>query len=270
MEFNIGFLGAGAMAEALIDGLLKVRLVATAQIIAYDIRRERLQHLQQVYGLEPVASREELLHKAEVIILAVKPQNIHEVLSGLNFKGKLVISIVAGLTLARLARLAGEVPLVRAMPNTPSLVGEGMAALAKNEYVSQADLDKALAIFRSVGQALVLPEEQFDAVTGLSGSGPAYVYLFIEALADAGVKQGLARQVALQLAAQTVLGSARMVLASGEHPAVLKDRVASPAGTTIAGLAVLEEQGFRGTIMRAVEAASLRSQSLGKEKSLCK
>lgn len=271
MDVNIGFLGAGAMGEALICGLLKGKLVAPARIVAYDIREERLQHLKKVYGIEPVSSGEELLARADIVILAVKPQNINEALGGLQFSGKkLVISIIAGITLARLAEFLGEVPVVRVVPNTPSLVGEGMAALAANNLVCQEDLDKALAIFRTVGKALVLPEEQLDAVTGLSGSGPAYVYMIIEAMADGGVRQGLARPVAMQLAAQTVLGAARMVLDSGEHPGALKDKVTSPAGTTIAGLAVLEDRGIRGAVIRAVEAASLRSQNLSKEKSLCK
>lgn len=159
----------------------------------------------------------------------------------------------------------GAVPLVRAVPNTPALVGEGITALAANDLVGPEDLDKAVAIFRAVGRALVLPEGQLNAVTGLSGSGPAYIYVLIEALADGGVRQGLARPVALELAAQTVLGAARMVLDTGEHPAVLKDKVTSPAGTTIAGLAVLEDRGFRGAVIRAVEAAALRAGNLSKE-----
>ncbi|QGP92941.1 Pyrroline-5-carboxylate reductase [Neomoorella glycerini] len=266
MEGNIGFLGAGAMGEALIRGLVQGRVVPPERILAYDIRRERLQELQQTYGLQAVTGREELVRKADIIILAVKPQNVKEALAGLEVgKGKLVISIIAGITLAGLATYLGEVPVVRVVPNTPALVGEGMTALAANKFVRPEALEEAMAIFRSVGRVMVLPEEQLNAVTGLSGSGPAYIYMLIEALADGGVRQGLTRPVALELAAQTVLGAARMVLATGEHPGVLKDKVTSPAGTTIAGLAVLEDRGMRGAIIRAVEAATLRAESLSKE-----
>ncbi|GEA17063.1 pyrroline-5-carboxylate reductase [Moorella sp. E306M] len=266
MEGNIGFLGAGAMGEALIRGLLQSRQIPAARILAWDIRRERLQELEGTYGLQTVVGREELAARADILILAVKPQNVKEALGGLIVgKEKLVISIIAGVTLARLASYLGEVPIVRVVPNTPALVGEGMTALAANKFVQPEALEKALAIFRSVGRAIVLPEEQLNAVTGLSGSGPAYIYMLIEALADGGVRQGLARSVALELAAQTVLGAARMVLATGEHPGVLKDKVTSPAGTTIAGLTVLEDRGVRGAIIRAVEAATLRAESLSKE-----
>ncbi|KYH32575.1 pyrroline-5-carboxylate reductase [Neomoorella mulderi] len=266
MEGNIGFLGAGAMGEALIRGLVQSRQVPPERILVYDIRRERLQELEQTYGLQAMTGREELVRKADIIILAVKPQNVKEALGGLQVgKEKLVISIIAGVTLARLASYLGEVPVVRVVPNTPALVGEGMTALAANKFVRPEALEKAMAIFCSVGRVMVLPEEQLNAVTGLSGSGPAYIYMLIEALADGGVRQGLTRPVALELAAQTVLGAARMVLATGEHPGVLKDKVTSPAGTTIAGLAVLEDRGMRGAIIRAVEAATLRAESLSKE-----
>ncbi len=268
MKDNIAFLGAGAMGEALINGLLQSKLVVPEQIRVYDICPSRRGQLKQVYGLEIITEREELPAVADIVILAVKPQNIEEALAGLQFpKNLLFISIVAGLTLARLENILGEIALVRVMPNTPALVGEGISALAANNFVSQQDLKKALTIFTSVGRALVLPEEQLDAVTGLSGSGPAYIYLIIEAMADAGVRQGLPRAVAMQLAAQTVLGAAQMVMTTGEHPGVLKDKVTSPAGTTIAGLTILEERCVRGAMIRAVEAACLRAQSLNKEKS---
>lgn len=267
MDVEIGFLGAGAMGEALINGLLQGKLVEPTQITAYDILPKRLQQLHQAYGIKAASCREELFAGTDIIILAVKPQNVREALASLRpNRGKLVISIIAGITLAQLAVFLGDVPLVRVVPNTPSLVGEGIAALSANGLVSPQDLEKALEIFGAVGKTLVLPEEQLDAVTGLSGSGPAYVYMIIEAMADAGVRQGLARPAAMQLAAQTVLGAARMVLATGEHPGVLKDKVTSPAGTTIAGLTVLEDRGIRGAIIRAVEAASLRAQNISKEK----
>ncbi|MDN5325573.1 MAG: pyrroline-5-carboxylate reductase [Moorella sp. (in: firmicutes)] len=263
MDANIGFLGAGAMAEALIRGIIQAGLVQPDGIRAYDIQAARLKELEQRYGLVAAASREELVAAADIIILAVKPQNVEAALAGLQVRrDKLVISIIAGVTLSRLAGYLGDVPLVRVVPNTPALVGAGVSALAAGARVGQEALEKALAIFRSVGEAMVLPEEQLNAVTGLSGSGPAYVYMIIEALADGGVRQGLARPVALELAARTLLGGAQMVLATGEHPGVLKDRVTSPAGTTIAGLAVLEDRGLRGALIRAVEAATLRAGEL--------
>lgn len=263
MDANIGFLGAGAMGEALIRGILQAGLVQPGQIKVYDIRTSRLNELEEHYGLETVSGREELMAVADIIILAIKPQNLAEALTGLSAtRDKLIISIVAGVSLSRLAEFLGDVPMVRVVPNTPALVGEGVSALAASARVDKDALEKALAIFRSVGAAMVLPEEQLNAVTGLSGSGPAYVYMIIEALADGGVRQGLARPVALELAARTLLGSARMVLATGEHPGVLKDKVTSPAGTTIAGLAVLEDRGVRGALIRAVEAATLRAGEL--------
>ena len=263
MDANIGFLGAGAMGEALIRGILQAGLVRPGQIKVYDIRASRLKELALRYGLETVPGREKLVSTADIIILAIKPQNLAEALTGLEVSpDKPIISIVAGVSLSRLAEYLGEVPLVRVVPNTPALVGEGVSALAANSRVDGEILEQALAIFRSVGAAMVLPEEQLNAVTGLSGSGPAYVYMIIEALADGGVRQGLIRPVALELAARTLLGSARMVLATGEHPGVLKDKVTSPAGTTIAGLAILEDRGVRGAFIRAVEAATLRAGEL--------
>ncbi|MBC7323905.1 MAG: NAD(P)-binding domain-containing protein, partial [Moorella sp. (in: Bacteria)] len=169
MEASIGFLGAGAMGEALMRGLVQGRLVPAERIFAYDIRRERLKELEDNYGLRAVAGREELVEQANILVLAVKPQNLGDALAGLAVgKEKLVISVIAGVTLSRLASYLGEVPVVRAVPNTPALVGEGMTALAANELVSPEDLARAMAIFRSVGRAIVLPEEQLNAVTGLS------------------------------------------------------------------------------------------------------
>jgi len=266
VDLHIGFLGGGAMGEALIHGVLKKRLVSPEKIIVYDVRPDRLQELKNTYNIEVACDREELVRKSDTIILAFKPQNLREALAGIKVeRGQLVISIIAGVTLNRLASYFGEVPVVRVIPNTPALVGEGITAMAGNDYTGEEDLNKALEIFSSVGEVLVLPEEQLNAVTGLSGSGPAFIYTIIEALTDGGVKQGLARPVALKLAARTVLGAARMVLVTGEHPAVLKDKVTSPAGTTIAGMAVLEEEGIRAALIKAVEVACRRAESLNKE-----
>lgn len=270
MERNIGFIGAGAMGGALIEGLITSGLVVPGKIIAYDIRQERLDELHKKYGLKIADSGVQVLVEADTIVLAIKPQVLAEALKDLRFgRSHLVISVAAGITLKQLERWIGpDIAIVRAVPNTPALVGEGITVLAGNRLVTPEQIKVALAIFGSVGQALVLPEEQLNAVTGLSGSGPAYGYLFIEAMADGGVRCGLPREVALKLAAQTLLGAARMVLVTGEHPAVLKTQVTSPGGTTIAGLEVLESRAVRGALMEAVRVGSERAKVLSEEQAL--
>lgn len=267
MEQNIGFIGAGAMGSALIAGLIKSGLVSPDKIFAYDISKERLENLKKDYGIRVAHDSRSVVERAEVIILAVKPQNLPEAVQGLSFGlSHLIISVAAGISLKQLMDWLGpELAIIRAVPNTPALVGEGITALAANPAVTAEQKELALAIFGSVGRALMLPEEQLNAVTGLSGSGPAYVYLMIEALADGGVWCGLPRDVALELAAQTFLGAAKMVLLTGEHPAMLKDKVASPGGTTIAGLGVLERRGVRGALMEAVKAGTERARALSEE-----
>ncbi|MGI9951127.1 pyrroline-5-carboxylate reductase [Moorellaceae bacterium AZ2] len=264
MNKKIGFIGAGAMGGALIQGLLASQLVPPEKIVAFDISRERLEELAQKHGLRPATGGSQVLEEADIIVVAVKPQTMAEALKALSFKeSHLVISVAAGITLKQLEGWIGPgVPIMRAVPNTPALVGEGITVLAGNRLVTPEQEKAALAIFASVGEALLLPEDQLDAVTGLSGSGPAYVYLFIEALADGGVLCGLGRETALKLAAQTVLGAARMVLNTGEHPAVLKSRVTSPGGTTIAGLEILESRAIRGALMEAVRTAARRARAL--------
>ncbi|MGB9661336.1 MAG: pyrroline-5-carboxylate reductase [Moorellaceae bacterium] len=270
MVRSIGFIGAGAMGGALIAGVISSGLVSPDKIIVYDVRSERLDQLQNKYGLRGAPDGKQVLQEADIIILAVKPQVMAEAVKGLVFRSShLVISVAAGITLRQLEKWIGAgVPIIRAVPNTPALVGEGLTALAGNLEVTVDQMEAALAIFRSVGQALVLPEEQLNAVTGLSGSGPAYGYLVIEALADGGVRCGLPRDVALRLAAQTLLGAARMVMVTGEHPAVLKNQVTSPGGTTIAGLEVLEQRAVRGALMEAVRVGTQRAKELSEEHTL--
>lgn len=266
---QIGFLGAGNMAEALIKGVLKANLCLPDQIRAADPSADRRMLMEQTYGVRTMTDNRELVRASDVILLAVKPQVMTAVLEEIRPEAKpakLFISIAAGIPLRTITKGLGSDRVVRVMPNTPALVLEGASALAGAPGATPADLDLALQIFSAVGRALVLEEHHLDAVTGLSGSGPAYVFLILEALADAGVKMGLPRHVAITLAAQTVLGSARMVLETGKHPGQLKDQVASPAGTTIAGLHRLEEGKLRATLMNAVEAATLRARELGREK----
>ncbi|HEY7652558.1 MAG TPA: pyrroline-5-carboxylate reductase [Methylomirabilota bacterium] len=264
---RVGFLGAGNMGEAMIKGLLQTGLVPAAAIAATDVRADRLQQIAKQYGVRAASSNVELVGEADVVILAVKPQIMGVVLkeiSGAVDRGKLLISIAAGVPVAALrAALGKPARLIRVMPNTPALVLEGVTAIARAEGLEPGDLEMAQELFGAVGRVVVLDEEALDAVTGLSGSGPAYVAIVIESLADGGVKMGLDRATAMTLAAQTVLGSARLILETGAHPGQLKDMVASPGGTTIAGIAALEEGGVRRTFISAVERATQRSRELG-------
>lgn len=266
---QIAFIGGGNMTEALVSGLLKTGQVAPAQIIATDIRPERLEYLARSFSIRVSSDNARAVSGAHMIVLSVEPQILDEVLRGLTPSldpDVLIVSVAAGYPLSRLNRvLARTGRSVRAMPNTPSIVGRGATALALSPDLSPQDIARATALFESVGSVTVVEERLMDAVTGLSGSGPAYVFLIIEALADGGVKAGLPRPVAAALAAQTVLGAATMVLETGLHPAELKDRVASPGGTTIAGLHALEQGGLRAALMSAVEAAAARSTELGCE-----
>jgi pyrroline-5-carboxylate reductase len=265
---KIAFLGGGNMAEALIKGMLAGGVVKADGMIVNDVSPDRMAHLQKSYGITAQASQKEAVTAADIILLCVKPQVIDAVLAktGPVIDGsKLVISIAAGVTIARIEKvLAIGTRVIRVMPNTPALVLAGAAGIAAGRSATATDITAAQHIFGAVGRAVVVEEKLMDAVTGLSGSGPAYVFTIIEALADAGVKQGIPRPLALELSAQTVYGAAKMVLETGEHPGKLKDMVTSPGGTTIEGLHALEKGKLRATLMSAVEAATLRSKELGK------
>jgi len=262
---TIGFLGAGNMAEALIRGLLRGHFEA-GQITASGPREERMVELRERFGINATTDNRQPA-AADIVVLSVKPQILSRVLEevgGLIRPDSLVISIAAGVPIAAIqARLAEGVAVVRAMPNTPALVDAAATAIASGEHAKADDLAEAKRIFDAIGITVILEESQLDAVTGLSGSGPAYVFLILEALSDAGVKVGLSRRTAQLLAAQTLLGSAKMLLETNEHPGRLKDMVTSPGGTAITGLHTLEEGGIRTTLMNAVEAATKRSRELG-------
>jgi pyrroline-5-carboxylate reductase len=264
---RVAFLGAGNMGEALIKGLTQGGLVPADSITAADPRAEHLEEIAKRYRIQAVADNAALVTGADVIILAVKPQIMGAVLKEVApvvDDGKLLISIAAGVATKKLREHLGKTArLIRVMPNTPALVLEGVTAVARAEGLKPGDLEAAQELFGAVGRVVVLDEGAMDAVTGLSGSGPAYVAIAIEALADGGVKMGLDRATATLLAAQTVLGSARLILETGVHPAQLKDMVSSPGGTTIAGIAALEDGGFRRALLQAVERATLRSRELG-------
>jgi pyrroline-5-carboxylate reductase len=265
---RVGFIGAGNMGEALVKGLLAANRLSSDAIFATDVRLERLKLLGRQYGIQVLGSNPDLVGQADVVILAVKPQTMATVLEEIApavMPRHLLISIAAGVKTSRLRQhLPRAVRLIRVMPNTPALVLEGVTAVARAEGLEPGDMETAEQIFGAVGKVVVLDEDLMDAVTGLSGSGPAYVAMVVEALADGGVNMGLDRATAMTLATQTVLGAARLLLETGTHPGQLKDMVASPGGTTIAGVAALEEGGIRSTLIRAVEQATIRSRELGR------
>lgn len=266
IDRRIAFLGAGNMANAIIRGLLRAGL-SKGKVTATVRREEKKVELETAHGIVVGFDNLAAAKDAEVIVLSVKPQALDKVLMQIApavDRSKLIISVAAGVPIAAIERRIGVgARIVRTMPNTPCLVGLGATALSAGEHATAEDLQLATAMFDSVGLTTVVDEYQLDAVTGLSGSGPAYIFLIIEALSDAGVKVGLSRHQSLKLAAQTVLGSAKLLMETGQHPGQLKDQVTSPGGTAIAGLHTLEAGGLRTTLMDAVEAATNRARELG-------
>jgi pyrroline-5-carboxylate reductase len=266
---RIGFLGAGRMATALARGWLRAGLVRADGCLASDPLSSARQAFTADTGCPAVADNREVVTASDLLVLAVKPQSMALLMSEVRpaLKGRLVVSIAAGITLRQLAAgLGADCRLIRVMPNTPCLVGASAAGYSPGDNSTAEDIAMVDRLLNAVGVAFRVPEHLLDAVTGLSGSGPAFVYLMIEALSDGGVRVGLPRDVATALAAQTVLGAAKMVLDTQTHPGVLKDMVASPGGTTIAGLHALERGGVRGALMDAVEAATRRATELGQGK----
>jgi pyrroline-5-carboxylate reductase len=264
---KIAFIGGGQMAEALIGGLLGARLCSPERLWVTDPIVDRQDLLKRKFHIQVGGQNREAAAWADVVVLAVKPQILDGLLTEIrsDLADRLVVSVVAGAPILRIAAACGaKTRVIRTMPNTPAVVHEGMTAMAIGPGIGQADVACVREMFESVGKVIPVEERLMDAVTGLSGSGPAYVFLAIEALTDGGVKMGLSREIAGLLAAQTVLGAARMVLETGQHPARLKDQVTSPGGTTIAGVHELEQGGLRATLINAVEAATKRSQELGR------
>ncbi len=265
---KIGFVGSGNMARALISGLILSNSTDPENIISSDVTNETISKVREKYHVKTTLNNTEVVEKSEVIIYATKPQILAEVLKetaqALN-TSKLIISMAAGVPLAAIASgLDKELRLIRVMPNICAFVKESATAIAAGEYATEDDISLATEIFNSVGKTVFIKENLLmDAVTGLSGSGPAFIFTIIDSLADAGVKMGLSRKHSLLLSTQTVLGSAKLLLDSGEHPGQLKDRVASPGGTTIAGIHTLEQGGLRTTLINAVETATERSKELG-------
>jgi pyrroline-5-carboxylate reductase len=265
---TLGIVGAGVMGQTLIRGLLVGSLVAHDRVWAGDKNGAACESVSRELGIPVEVDFQSRVSTADLILICVKPADAPVVMATLRNAGlrreTLLISILAGVTTDRLESLLGtENPVVRAMPNTPCIVGEGMTAICRGRYASKSDLDRARQIFEAVGQCISVDEIHFNAITALSGSGPAYQFLIMEALADAGVRVGLPRQTALTLVAQTALGAARMVLATGRHPAALRDDVTTPAGCTIGGLLMLEDGRIRSVLARAVEEATKISAHLG-------
>jgi pyrroline-5-carboxylate reductase len=265
---KIGFIGGGNMGEALINGLISSGSSSPENIICSDVSVEKLEKLQKRFGITVTTDNHQVVAKADIVIYAIKPQIMVQVLketaTSLNMS-KLVISIAAGVPLAAIEScLNKDLRLIRVMPNVAVAVGEGAAAIAAGEHARKEDISLTMDIFNAVGRCVFLKENHLmDAITGLSGSGPAYIFLIVDAMADAGVKMGLSRQDALALSSQTVLGAAKLLIETKAHPGQLKDSVTSPGGTAIAGLHTLEKGGLRTTLINAVETATTRSKELG-------
>jgi pyrroline-5-carboxylate reductase len=265
----IGFIGTGNMGEALIAGLLKANFTPPDQVMAFDSDGERLRFIQKKYGIKKASGNRHLYSQCDPILLCVKPQSMKEMIEEISESldaSKLLISIAAGIPLFVIEGYARkQLRLIRVMPNIAVLVQEGASAIASGNLATDEDLKLAKGIFDCVGRSITIDESLMDAVTGLSGSGPAYVFLVIEALSEAGVHLGMTRTEALMLATQTVMGSVKLLLETGEHPALLREKVTSPGGTTAAGLYKLEEGGFRKILIDAVKAAAQRAKELGEK-----
>ncbi len=266
---KLGIIGGGVMGEALLSRLVDQGLYAPSDVLVSEPQAERRSVLTQRYGVQTTHDNQ-LAAQAEVLLLAIKPQVFEAVTAALSGataaapSASLVISILAGVPLRKLEAAFPNQPVLRAMPNTPATVGAGITAIAPGSHTQPLHLEQARRIFATVGEVVEVPESALDAVTGLSGSGPGYVALVVEALADGGVAAGLPRAIALQLAIQTVKGTAQLLQETGQHPGQLKDQVTSPGGTTIAGIAALERAGLRSALIEAVQAAYRRSQELGR------
>ena len=265
---TIAIIGTGNMGEGLVSGLIGSRSSKPKNIICTDIRQDQLREIKATYKVRTTTNNLKAVEEADIVIYSVKPQIMAATLTETAAKldmSKLVISIAAGVPLAAMeACVSKELRLIRVMPNIAAAVKESATAIAAGGHATKDDVRLAMEIFNSIGKCIFLKENYLmDAITGLSGSGPAYIFLIVDALADAGVKMGLSRQDSLFLAAQTILGSAKLLIETQEHPGQLKDKVTSPGGTAIAGLATLENGGLRTTLINAVEAATLRSKELG-------
>lgn len=268
MNKIIGFIGCGNMGQAMIGGITKAKLVAPKNIIVGDLNEKSLKKAAEKYGIRTTTDNNEVAENADILVLSVKPNLYPIVIKGIKDHVKenvTIVTIAAGKNIKGTEEMFGrKLKIVRVMPNTPALVGEGMAAICPNDKVTKEETEEVLHIFESFGKGEIVNEKLMDVVTSVSGSSPAFVYMFIEAMADAAVLDGMPRNQAYKFAAQAVLGSAKMVLDTGEHPGALKDMVCSPGGTTIEGVAALEEKGFRNAVISAVRKTTQKSIELSK------
>ena len=268
MDKIIGFIGGGNMASAIIGGIIKAKLADKDRLLASCKSQNTVERLQEQFGIYATTDNRQVAAKADILFLAVKPNMFATVIPEIKDvvkEGQMIVSIAAGQTIETIESAFGkDIKLVRVMPNTPALVGEAMSGISPNELVTPEELQEVIDIFESFGEAEVVPESMMDAVIGVSGSSPAYVYMFIEAMADAAVADGMPRAQAYKFAAQSVLGSAKMVLETGMHPGALKDAVCSPGGTTIEAVAKLEESGFRQSVIAAQRACVQKSKDMSK------
>ncbi|AUS96222.1 pyrroline-5-carboxylate reductase [Clostridium thermosuccinogenes] len=268
LGIKLGFIGAGNMGSAMMKGILSSGLIKAGDIYMSDVNRRKLEALKEENGVNIVSCNRELVEKSDVIILAVKPNMAKEVLEPLKElidDKKLLITIILGLPIKFYRRILGDgLKIIRTMPNTPALIGEGMILMSYDSAVGEEDIKTAKMLLESLGKVEVLDEKLMSEVTAVTGSSPAYVYMFIEAMADAAVRSGIPRNLAYELAAQAVAGSAKMVLRTGKHPGILKDEVCSPAGSTIEAVAALEKHGFRYAIMDAMEECTKKAREVGK------
>lgn len=268
MDKIIGFIGTGNMAKAIIGGILTAKLAQETQIICSNNTSDKLEEAKKAYGIITTLDNKEVAQKADILFLSVKPQvcqNVINEIKNVIRNNTIIVSIAAGKTTKEIKEMFGkEIKLVRVMPNTPALVGEGMAAIYPCPEIQPDELELVCKIFNSFGKSEIVTEGQMDVVTGLSGSSPAFIFMIIEAMADGAVLEGMPRNQAYKFAAQTVLGSAKMVLETGKHPGELKDMVCSPAATTIEGVAELEKAGVRSSIINAVKVATEKSKNMSK------
>lgn len=265
-EKELGLIGIGKIGSALIRRFISTNTVKNDSVIIYDIDKNRSKNVSEELNIEIASNNQELVKRSRCILVAVIPQVINKILSEISrviSEDQILISIAAGVSLEHILKVINKpIGLIRVMTNTPAIVGAAATAIASNELVKEKDLSFARKLFKSVGLVVDLDEMHLDAVTGLSGSGPAYIFIIIEALADGGVKMGLPRNISQKLAAHTVMGSAKLLLETGKHPGELKDMVATPGGTTITAIHEIESAKLRATLIRAVEAATLKSKTL--------
>ncbi|EPY2274552.1 pyrroline-5-carboxylate reductase [Clostridium sporogenes] len=268
MNKVIGFIGAGNMGQAMVGGIVNSKLVVPENIVLSDLNEKALAAANEKFGVRVTTDSNELAKEADILVLSVKPNLYPIVIKGIKDSVKkdvIVVTIAAGKALEDTENMFGKrIKIVRVMPNTPALVGEGMAAICPNDLVSKEETEEVISIFESFGKAEIVGEKLMDSVTAVSGSSPAYVYMFIEAMADAAVLEGMPRDKAYKFAAQAVLGSAKMVLETGMHPGALKDMVCSPGGTTIEAVATLEKHGFRNAIIEAMRDCAIKSKEMSK------